>query len=88
MKHQRTVTIEFERVKITASHSSKRTMWCELCRKESEFLDQTEAAEISRAMQMQGLNLNKTTLHIRQHGHTGPLVCFNSILNESVPAAK
>ena len=85
MKHQRTITIEFDRIKITTSNISKRTAWCEFCRSESEFLDQKGAIEVARAMQLQGLTINKNTLHINQDGQAETLICLNSIVTGSSP---
>ena len=86
MKHQRTITIEFDRIKITTSNISKRAGWCEFCRAECEFLDQKGAVEVARAMQLQGLNINKNTLHINRDKETETLICLNSILTGSSPA--
>jgi hypothetical protein len=88
MKQKRTITIEFDRVKITATHSAKKTTWCEFCRTDADFLDQTEAIEVARLLQQQGLNINKKTLHINQENQAEALVCLNSILTGSNPAAK
>jgi hypothetical protein len=85
MKHQRTITIEFDRIKITSSNISKRTAWCEFCRTETEFLDQNGAVEVARAMQLQGLIINKNTLHINQWDKTETLICLNSIITGSNP---
>ena len=88
MKQKRTITIEFDRVKITATHSSKKTTWCEFCRTEADFLDQTEAIEVARLLHQQGLSINKNTLHVQQQNQTETLVCLNSILTGSDPVAK
>jgi hypothetical protein len=85
MKHQRTITIELDRIKITSSNISKRTVWCEFCRAETEFLDQNGAIEIARAMHTQGLNINKNTLHINQDDKSETLICLNSIVTGSSP---
>jgi hypothetical protein len=85
MKNQRKITIEFDRIKITASNISKRAGWCEFCRTESEFLDQNGAVEIARAMQLKGLNINKNTLHINHEDKTETLICLNSIVAGSNP---
>jgi hypothetical protein len=85
MKQKRTITIEFDRLKITATNSSKKTAWCEFCRTESDFLEQTEAIQVAKLLHQQGLNINKNTLHVHQQGQAETLVCLNSILNGSDP---
>ena len=85
MKMKRTITIEFDRVKVTTAHDHKHLSWCELCRAETEFLNSTEAAEVSRAMRMQGLDVFRENLHFYQPDEEQILVCLNSILNGDRP---
>ena len=64
MRLKRTVTIEFDRVKITTT-----------------FINQTEAVELAKIMQTQGLIINRENLHFYQSSEDCVFVCLNSILN-------
>ena len=82
MKLKRTVTIEFERVKITTTlYSAKNFFRCEVCGTEAEFFSRTEAAELVKIMRMQGLTINRANLHFYQPDERQILVCLNSIIN-------
>ena len=58
MKLKRTVTIEFDRVTIKATHCAENFFRCELCGAEAEFFSQAQAAELVKAMRLQGLTVN------------------------------
>ncbi|MDQ3131812.1 MAG: hypothetical protein M3Q99_13770 [Acidobacteriota bacterium] len=81
MRLKRTVTIEFDRVKITTTHNHKTSLWCEFCQAETEFINQTEAVELAKIMQTQGLIINRENLHFYQSSEDCVFVCLNSILN-------
>jgi hypothetical protein len=90
VKLKRTVTIEFERVKITTTHCAKNFFRCDLCGAEAEFFSQTEAAELVKILRMQGLEISGENLHFYQQTTTKNdeqtlLVCLNSILNGNNP---
>ena len=86
MKSKRTVTIEFDRVKITTTHCAENVFRCELCGAETEFLSRREASELAKIMQMQGLKFNPAHLHFYQPDKQQILVCLDSIIaaNNSV----
>ncbi len=81
MRLKRTVTIEFDRVKITTTHNHKTSLWCEFCQAETEFINQTEAVELAKIMQTQDLIINRENLHFYQSSEDCVFVCLNSILN-------
>lgn len=81
MKTKRTVTIEFDRVKITTTFNHKNHFWCELCQEDAEFITQTEAVELVKVMQVQGLNIKRENLHLYQSTENQTLICLNSIIN-------
>jgi hypothetical protein len=81
---KRTVTIEFDRVKITTTHNHKASLWCELCQTETEFVSQTEAVELAKLMQTQGLIIRRENLHFYQSNENGVLVCLNSIVQDEI----
>ena len=85
MKSKRTVTIEFDRVKITTARGNKNFFRCEFCQTETEFLSQSETAEIAKVMQMQGLEINRANLHFYQPNEERILVCLNSIIPGNNP---
>ncbi len=66
MKLKRTVTIEFDHVKITTTHCAKNFLRCELCGAETEFFSRQEASELMKLLQMQGLSVNRANLHFYQ----------------------
>ena len=67
MKLKRTVTIEFDRVTIKATpYSAENFFRCGMCGAEAEFFSQTQAAELVKAMRMQGLTVNQANLHFYQ----------------------
>lgn len=78
---KRTITIEFDRVKITTTHNHKNLLWCEICQAETEFLNRAEAADLARVLQKQGLTVKEENLHLYQPTEGQILVCLNSILN-------
>lgn len=80
-----TVTIELDRIKITTNDRSNQKIWCEFCQKESEFLNQSEASEMVRAMREQDMTINKEKLHFYQQDNSNTLVCLNSIITGSDP---
>lgn len=80
MRLKRTVTIEFERIKITTTHNHKTSLWCEFCQTETAFINQTEAVELTKAMQAQGLTIKRENLHFYQSNEGDVLVCLNSIV--------
>lgn len=79
---KRTVTIEFDRVKITTTHNHKTNLWCEICQMQTEFLDRAEAVELTRIMQSQGVIINRENLHFYQSDQDAVLICLNSILKD------
>jgi hypothetical protein len=85
VKFKRTITIEFERVKITTTHCAKNIFRCDLCEAETEFFSHTEAAELVKIMRMQGLEASGANLHFYQTDTEQRLVCLNSILNGNNP---
>ena len=85
MKSKRTVTIEFDRVRITTTHCAKNIFRCELCDAETEFLSRREASELARIMQMQGLKFNPAHLHFYQPDEQQILVCLDSIIAGNSP---
>lgn len=82
MKLKRTVTIEFERVKITLSYNHKCCMFCSLCRSESEFISHTEAVEVLKILNTQGLFINSKNLHFYQPDPKEIFVCLSSIIKQ------
>lgn len=82
MKLKRTVTIEFDRVKITLSYNHKCCMFCSICRSESEFISQTEAVELLKILNAQGLFINSKNLHFYQPNRTETFVCLSSIIKQ------
>ena len=82
MRLKRTVTIEIDRVKITTTHHHKLSLWCEFCQAETEFVNQTEAVELAKVMQTQGLIINRDQLHFYQSNKDNVLVCLNSIIQD------
>lgn len=82
MRLKRTVTIEIDRVKITTTHYHKSSLWCEFCQAETEFVNQTEAVELTKIMQTQGLIINRERLHFYQSNKDDVLVCLNSIVQD------
>lgn len=82
MKFKRTVTIEFDRIKITTLHRGKIILWCEFCEAETEFINQTEAVELAKVMQMQDLNIKRENLHFYQSKQDDVLICLTSIFND------
>ena len=84
MRLKRTLTIEIDRVKITTTHHHKSSLWCEFCQAETEFVNQTEAVELAKLMQTQGLIVKRENLHFYQSKEDDVFVCLNSIVhNES-----
>lgn len=79
---KRTVTIEVDRVKITTAFNHKHSLWCGLCQAETEFVNQTEAVELAKIMQAQGLIIDRENLHFYQSSENGIFVCLNSILKD------
>lgn len=84
MRLKRTVTIEFDRVKITTTHNHKSSLWCEICQAEAEFVNQTDAVELAKIMQMQGLIIRRENLHFYQSNKDGVLICLNSIVQGEI----
>ena len=85
MKLKRTITIEFDRVKITTTHCAKNFFRCDLCGADAEFFSRAEAAELVKVLQMQGLKINRANLHFYQSDEEEILVCLNSIINGNNP---
>ena len=85
MKLRRTVTIEFDRVRITTTHCAKNYFRCEVCGTEAEFFSRTEAAELVKVMRMQGLTIDQANLHFYQRDGQQILICLNSIINGNNP---
>jgi hypothetical protein len=83
VKLKRTVTIEFDRVIIKATHCAENFFRCELCGAEAEFFNQAQAAQLVKAMRMQGLSVNQANLHFYQRDGQQILICLNSIINRS-----
>lgn len=81
MKHRRTVTIEFEHVKVTTSFRNGRNLWCDLCGARSEFIQQVHMIDIEKLMQMQGTSIDCNALHFFHPTGSQTLVCLNSIFN-------
>ena len=81
MKLKRTVTIEFDRVIIKATHCAGNFFRCELCGTEAGFFSQAQAVELVKAMRMRGLSVNQTNLHFYQPNERQFLICLNSIVN-------
>ncbi len=81
MKSKRTVTIEFDRIKITTTLDHKCRFWCELCQAEAEFITKSEALALVKIMQVQGLNVRKECLHLYESKPTQLLICLTSIIN-------
>ena len=82
---KRTITIEFDRVKITTTHHRKNLRWCGLCRSETEFLNRTEAAEMAKLIKAQGIEIRQENLHFYQPNEEAVLICLNSIINGNNP---
>lgn len=85
MKIRKTVTIEFDRVKITTVQHCKKMLWCEFCQAESEFLDQNAALNLTGFLESQGLSVNQKNLHFYRSNEEQTLVCFNSIIKSNDP---
>ncbi len=81
MRLKRTVTIEFDRVKITTTHNHKTCLWCEFCQAETEFVNQAEAVELAKIMQTQDLKIKRQNLHFYQSRENRVFVCLNSIVH-------
>jgi hypothetical protein len=81
MRKKRTVTIEFDRIKITTTLDHKRRFWCELCQAEAEFITKAEAFALVKVMEVQGLNIRKECLHLYESKPTQLLICLTSIIN-------
>lgn len=79
MKIKRTVTIEFDSVKITSAKHFGQTLWCEGCRRRTKFLSRAELLEIAEVV---GVNrpLDKSRLHFYQRSECETLICLPSIL--------
>jgi len=82
---KRTITIEFDRVKITTTHHDKNLMWCELCQSKAEFLNRNEAMAMAQAIKAQGVALKQENLHFYQSSDEQVLICLNSIINGNNP---
>jgi hypothetical protein len=80
VKVKRTVIVEFNCVKITTTHCAKNFLRCDLCAADTEFLSRTEASELAKVMQMQGLHVNSANLHFYQTKDEQILICLNSII--------
>ncbi|MBA3786197.1 MAG: hypothetical protein H0X15_11805 [Acidobacteria bacterium] len=85
VKLKRTITIEFDRVKITTTHCAKNFFRCNLCGAETEFFSRQEASELMKILQMQDLSINRANLHFYQTNDEQILICLNSILNGNNP---
>ena len=83
MKQKRTVTIEFDQVKITTRFKTSRFQWCEPCQAESEFIEEPEAAELVGIMKTQGMEVKSSELHFYHPDGTRLLVCISSLINGS-----
>ncbi|MEP6848680.1 MAG: hypothetical protein ABI999_07475 [Acidobacteriota bacterium] len=83
MKQKRTVTIEFDQVRITTRFKSSMFQWCEPCQAESEFIEETDAAEMVVIMKTQGMTIKGGELHFYHLDETKLLVCINSLINGS-----
>lgn len=81
VKIKRTITVEFDRLKITTAPNQVHLLWCELCRTETKFIKTTEAIELVQVLQKQGLEINQQNLHFFQPDETQILVCLHSIIN-------
>ncbi|MBC7899562.1 MAG: hypothetical protein H7070_05865 [Saprospiraceae bacterium] len=81
MKTKRTLTIEFDRVKITTSRNLKRVVWCELCRQETEFLNKTEANDLVNVLAAQGMEIKEVHFHFYHPTNAEILICLKSIMN-------
>jgi hypothetical protein len=56
-----------------------------MCGTETEFFSQAQAAELVKAMRMQGLTINQANLHFYQREGQQILICLNSIINGNNP---
>lgn len=81
MKTKRTVTIEFDRIKITTAFAHKNHFRCGICRTEAEFITPAEAVELIKIMQVQGLAIRRENLHFYETDTSQTLICLNSIVN-------
>lgn len=85
-KMKRTITIEFDRVKITTTHRHKNLLWCGLCRTQAEFLSSADAADVAKLIKAQGGEVRRENLHFYQpDAREQALVCLNSIINGNNP---
>jgi hypothetical protein len=82
-KNKRTVTIEFDRVKITTRFPGAVLQRCELCQAESEFIENMDVIELAKIMQLQGLEIACDELHFYHPTEMKRLVCVNSLINGS-----
>jgi xanthine dehydrogenase molybdopterin-binding subunit B len=82
---KRTITIEFDRVKITTTHHGKNLMWCELCQSKAEFLNRKEALEMAKFIKAQGVAIKRENLHFYQVSDEQVLICLNSIIKGNNP---
>lgn len=81
MKLKRTVTVEFECLKITTSRRRQEFLFCPVCRAESVFISVTEAKRLLNVLRMQETFLKPEDLHFYQPDASDALVCLNSIIN-------
>ncbi len=81
MKTKRTVTIEFDRVRITTTFNHQNHFWCEPCQAEAEFITKEEAIKLVKIMQVHGLTVRGESLHLYEKDANQMLICLNSIIN-------
>lgn len=77
---KRTVTIEIEKITVTAGGVRKNTVWCKMCSKLSEFTTLNDANEVAKAMQEHGLSIVKENIHFYASDGGETLVCLNSLV--------
>lgn len=80
MKLKRTITIEFDQGSGAKPAPFRESLWCELCRAKTEFLDAAPAAEVVKAIRVRGLTVRKEDLHFYTAIKGKVLICLNSIL--------
>lgn len=84
MKLKRTVTIEFDRVRITTSLGDRKNLFCPVCRAESVFISEAETAGLLKILQAQQVFVKPENLHLYRRDAGNFLVCLNSIINHGI----
>jgi len=84
VKLKRTVTIEFDCVKITSARCFGQLLWCEFCQKQTKFLTPAEVSEIAELVGVH-LAADERNLHFYQPPAAPRLICLKSILDCEQP---